>query len=98
MWAERTEECLSVSDRPLFWDANDRYLQPGHPLGWRLCRTGAWSGCGSSSTGQRGLVRDGTWSIAARCQLELLWGVVSLEQREKFQEKNKSFFWFKLEV
>lgn len=28
LWAQRTEERLSVSDRPLFWDADDRYLQP----------------------------------------------------------------------
>lgn len=40
MWAQRTEERLPVSNRPLFWDANDRYLHPGHPA-VGLCPTGA---------------------------------------------------------
>ncbi|NXK04318.1 NECA1 protein, partial [Herpetotheres cachinnans] len=33
---------------------------------------------------------SGGWTVSPRCQLELLWDVVSLEQWEKFQEKNKS--------
>lgn len=52
-------------------------------------------GVGSSSTGQWGLVWNGVWTITLRCQLELLWVVASLEQREKFQEKNHFFFLFK---
>ncbi|NXV49946.1 NECA3 protein, partial [Uria aalge] len=48
-------------------------------------------GVGSSSTGQWGLVWNRVWTITPRCQLELLWDVVSLEQWEKFQEKNQFF-------
>lgn len=93
MWAQRTEERLSVSDGPLFWDANDRYLQPGRPSGWCLCPTGAWRGCGNISKGQRGLVRNAARIIAPKCQQELLWDILFFEQWEKFQEK---IFWFGL--